>query len=445
MSKRAAIKKKISERREKAVTLFNRICRGEVALSGAWHRAVVAGRVFVVSSRKFVRDDCPTRASSITYTIILSLVPMLAVALTIYSVYYGVGRDRRELFNQILILLSEYNITMNIEPIFNTILGLVENAGKIGGISAAVMIFSATALFRSLEKSLNHIWNVKKGRTFLQKIVYYWAALTLGPVILGAGLYVATRLSTALTSITFVHSVIKFLAPFSIIWLLFLLAYVALPNARVPFRPAAVGASFTSAVWVLFILGFIVYVRSFAGSTFVIYGALAAVPIFLLMVYASSLILLFGAEVAFTLMHPESYRSLKQSGGGVGDLTVFEAISLLSHIYGKFEHSGGPSTTRELRRDAPARWQEIDRYLELFQEVGLISRDNDAGCLPATSSENVSLNRVIDAVMRAGMGIPAGADATRLGAFMAGLFERIAAGRKRAVGRLTLKDVIDKK
>jgi len=165
-----------------------------------WNKIINAAKIFIVSTRKFIKDDCFTKASAITFTIILSLVPALTVALTIYSIYYGVSENRKELFDKILHLISEYNIKVNIDPIFETILGLIDNAGKIGGISALLIIFSATAMLRSLEKSFNDIWKVKKGRPILLKIVYYWSALTLGPIMLGAGMAAATLVSTLLSS-----------------------------------------------------------------------------------------------------------------------------------------------------------------------------------------------------------------------------------------------------
>ena len=119
---------------------------------------------------------------------------------------------------------------------------------------------------------------------------------------------------------------INFFAPFVFIWLLFLLAYKTLPNIRVPFKQASIGAAFTGSVWVIFILLFIIYIKAFAKSTFAIYGALASIPLFLLMVYASSLIILYGAQVAYTLMHPETYASLKKTFLETEDLQVYYGI-----------------------------------------------------------------------------------------------------------------------
>lgn len=435
MSRKEAIKKRINDRKDKAVTLAKGIYYGDEVLTGAWHKIVGGVKVLIVAGWKFVKDDCFTRASSITYTIILSLVPLLTVGLAVYSLFTGVGQNEKELAVRVQMLLAEYNITMNISPIIETILGLVNNAGKIGGISAAVMIFSATALFRSLEDSLNAIWKIRKGRALHLQIIFYWAALTLGIILLASGAYVAARLSSALISP--LGALFGFLAPFAIIWLLFLLAYISLPNTKVPFKPAALGASFTGAVWVLFILGFTVYIRSFAGSTFAIYGALAAIPLFLLMVYASSLIILYGAEVAYTLTYPETYRSLKKAFSGRDELHVYQGIALLARIYRKFESGEGPTAPKELAKSG-----ETDAYVKLFLDGKLIIRGDDGSYLPSTSAARVRLNDVIDAILRISLAVPAGKSQGRQ--FLAQLFGKIESSRRSAVGALTLKDVMEK-
>jgi membrane protein len=762
MSRKQALQKKLKSAMNKAERFSKKIYSGEETAGGIVNRIINTVKVFIASTRKFILDDCLTKASAITYTIILSLVPMLTVALTILSVYYKVGKNKKELFDQILLLMADYNIKMNIDPIIDTILGLVENAGKIGGISAAVIIFSATALFRSLEKSLNDIWNVRKGRPVLLKIIYYWAAITLGPIMLAAGLYVSTRLSTILSSpnyyasavtagdrmwvagdrstirvadagndrfnaldasggairfenqrvyrydvgektfigqdeplepgnlkktrfrgiqfigdrgwivgtdgiilttatggsrwsirkygdfnfndirmlnerrgfiaaesgrllstadggasweiqewegqpdltsiafrgntgiiaggrgiilrtddggttwekqtlegarrqnryanITaaymlsekelwlaggdgtllfsgdggkswtsrkcdgvnyravfflnseegvaggdkgklvrtadggatwagvklpmlrinsillrdgrlwavgdagtimasddkgatwkyvkkgrsFAYTIINFLAPFAIIWLLFLLAYISLPNTKVSFIPAALGASFTSAVWVMFIMGFIVYIKSFAGSTFAIYGALAGVPLFLLMVYASSLIILYGAEVAYTLMHPETYQSLQKPGRDPEELNVYNGIDLIARIYRKFESGMGASSMKELHGSAACGPKKLDLYLRLFAEEGLIVQDGGGDYMPAGSSAAISMNRVIDAILRISHAVPVPGGKSSFKIFLGKLFSRITASRRKVVGKLTLKELMDK-
>lgn len=437
MSKKEPIGKKIN-RKDKAVNLAKDIYRG-TALAAVWHRILNPIKILIVAARKFQKDECFTRASSITYTIILSLVPMLTVGLAVYSLYSGVGHNEKALIDLVNGILDKYAISMDIDPIIGTILGLVNNAGKVGGISAAMMVFSATALFRSLENSLNVIWNVKKGRPVHMQVIFYWAALSLGIILLASGTYATARLSALISPLS---GLINFLAPFAVIWLLFLMAYISLPNTKVPFKAAALGASFTSAVWVAFILLFIVYVKSFADSTFAIYGALAAIPLSLLMVYASSLIILYGAEVAYTLMYPETYHSFKQAFNDRDELHAYRGIILLSLIYRKFESGGGPTAPNELAKTGAGNAGEVNAYLGLFADRGLVIPGCDGSYLPSASSARIRLNDVIDAVTGTSPDAPGGRSPERR--FLAKLFEKITASRRSVVGSLTLKDVIGK-
>ena len=755
-------KKKQVDALTKARSVAGNIYHGNNVFTGTLGHLIKAAKVLVVSARKFFRDDCPTKASSITYTIILSLVPALTVALSIYSLYYGVGQNKKELFDRILLFMTEHNVKVNIDPIFDAILGLIENAGKIGGISAAVMIFSATAMLRTMEKSMNNIWKVRQARPIFLKIIYYWSALTLGPIMLAAGMTVATQISSVLSSpnynagavtsagrlwvvgdkstlletetgvirftdvtvdsgkidfnnqrvysydsgmaafteqdlridpiemkkikyrsvqfignrgwiagtdgilltsadgglswqihkfgtinfnairmlsetsgfiaaeggilmttadggksweaqewegrpnfysiafyrdagiITgsrgtilrtgdggktwelslvneakrlgrlvningaffidesriwllgsdglllysvdsgekwsakrfreysyhsawffnpdegvvggdngtiirttnggeswesrtlptlrvnsliyrnnrlwaigdagaimastdrgnawqtikkgkrFAYTIINFIAPFGFIWLLFLLAYITLPNTRVPFRPAAIGASFTAAVWVIFILVFIVYVKGFAQGTFAVYGALAAIPLFLLMVYASSMIILFGAELSYTLMHPDSYRSLKKPSDGRNDYHVYYGIAALMQIYRKFESGGGATSLRELRKSAAGKSEKMEEYLRLFLESNSIVQNENREYLPTNSSGNVQLNGVIDTILHGSLDMPVAPGKSSYRHFLDRLFKQITASRRKVIGELTLKDLIDR-
>jgi len=215
------------------------------------------------------------------------------------------------------------------------------------------------------------------------------------------------------------------------------------PNIKVPFKPAAVGAAFTSTVWVIFILLFIVYIKGFAQGTFAIYGTLAAIPLFLLMVYASSLIILYGAEVAYSLMHPETYQSPLKAYQNRQEPNVYSGIALLRHIYRKFEGGDGASSLKELQKAIGGAADEIDLYIRLFTDEKLILKDSDSDYLPATNSGNVRINDIIDLAVNPNLGIPAGPEKS-FTVFMKRLFNKISASRKKAVGDLTLKELIDK-
>jgi len=182
------------------IQMINQIYRGDEAFNWLLTKLVNTIKIFIVATRKFIKDDCLTKSSSIAYTTIVSLIPTLAVLLTIYSIFSGVGDKKDELFNQITIFLVEHNIKINVDPFFQTISSLIDNAAKIGGVGAVVLAFSATAVLRTLEKSLNDIFKISKQRSMFLKVIYYWAALTLGPIMLVAATAVATQISNTLSA-----------------------------------------------------------------------------------------------------------------------------------------------------------------------------------------------------------------------------------------------------
>lgn len=714
------------------------------------------GRVFFASGEKFMKDDCLTKASSIAYTLIVSLIPMLAVAFTFMS--FGTNMNREALFNQIQKLLVEYNLSrLNLDPYLDAISNLLDNATRIGGIGIVVLIFSATAILRTMEHSLNTIWKTQKERPIVLKMVYYWAALTLLPIMMIAGTTAATQISSAfsspnnnavytapdgalwvagnrgiirksapksnffqhitaeqidfenqrlnafdnasqtfekeeavidetefakldfnsiyfsgskgwitakngymlvtenngarwrierwgqfnlnditmvndktgfiataggfllktndgganwepisftditssinkvvfrgkngyalcnrgyilkttdsgvnwnpvqieksrvkkkhanLNSISFIDdnhawiacdeglilmtsdglstfsanhyktynyvsvcmtslksgfiagddgviiktldggktwlkkdvsrgrismlslrngdiwaagsggvlvssdsmqhswngekgtglviSLLNFFGPFLFIWLSFLLVYLLLPNVKVPFKPAAIGASITGAIWVGFLLGFIVYVKSFANGTFAVYGALAAFPIFLLLVYASAVIILFGAEVSYMLVFLDSYTRRKRMKKSSNEVLVYTGLRIINEVYKRFEAGDGPTTQEQILKLCE-KSAVADYYLSLFKNAKLIYVKEGNEYTPATSSVNVKVAELVALIHDASYEIPANSPNDNLKKNFTKLFGEIGDARNKIIGDMKLSEIL---
>jgi membrane protein len=132
-----------------------------------------------------------------------------------------------------------------------------------------------------------------------------------------------------------IYSILRITFPLIAIWLFFLMLYTLIPNTKVPIKAAMIGAIVTGVIFLLFLYGFGVYVRSFSGSTFMIYRALAAVPLFLLGVYSISNIILLGAEITATLQYRDRYLSdnIFKEKSFETDYFFYNAIQLLILIY----------------------------------------------------------------------------------------------------------------
>ncbi|PKL17383.1 MAG: hypothetical protein CVV49_11235 [Spirochaetae bacterium HGW-Spirochaetae-5] len=236
---------------------------------------------------------------------------------------------------------------------------------------------------------------------------------------------------------------INFFAPFLFIWLFFLMAYSTIPNTKIPFKYSAIGAAFTGSIWVLFILLFIVYVKAFASGTFAIYGALASIPLFLLMIYASALIILYGAEVAFTMMHPETYSSLKNFFEDTKKVNMYFGLLILQSIYFKFESGKGNTQYSELMKKTGNNSIDLDYFLTLFSEQKLIRNDNEGEYMPTNTSSNVKLADIFDLINEAKIAIPPSQMRKNQGAgSIKDIFDKLNNQRNKVLSDMTLKDLV---
>ena len=243
---------------------------------------------------------------------------------------------------------------------------------------------------------------------------------------------------------SFLSFLLNFLAPFGFIWILFLMIYMVLPNTKIPFKPAAIGAAFTSSVWVVFILLFNFYIKFFAKGTLAIYGALAAFPLFLLLIYASTLIILYGAELSYILMHPHLYLDLK-NGSKISEkikIYVYNGISILYQIYKQFEDGKGAVSYNDLLNMNSNIENELEAYLILFKKEGLILETEEDFYIPTNSSKNIILSDLFDVIQNTSLAIPGVSQNDVLKKYLQDIFTKIKNSQNEYLGSISLNDVI---
>lgn len=147
-------------------------------------------RFLIVSFEKFMRDEAMMRATSISYSIIVSFVPTLVVVMLLGAKFINL----EEYFAMATEFIRKNGIPLDPEPYFQVIKELLHNAGKIGGIGFLVMLFSATTVLRNIENALNRIWRVQKDRPMLQKLSGFVMVMIFGPVLLTLGISYAQML-----------------------------------------------------------------------------------------------------------------------------------------------------------------------------------------------------------------------------------------------------------
>ncbi|AZP13985.1 YihY family inner membrane protein [Undibacterium parvum] len=243
----------------------------------------------------------PQVAGSLTFTTVLALVPIITIALAIFTAF--------PLFNNFRTSLEAYFI-QNLMPkgISNTVMGYLTQfatkATRLSAIGGVALMVTAVTTLSMIDRSFNQIWHVKQGRPIMQRILVYWAIITLGPLLIGISLsatsYLFSATSGVVGAVPFVGAVFYTMVSIFFTTGAFTLLYLAVPNRSVDWRDAAWGGLFAALAFEISKRLFAVFVTRFPTYT-MIYGALAAIPIFLLWIYLSWLITLIGAVIAASL------------------------------------------------------------------------------------------------------------------------------------------------
>lgn len=267
-------------------------------------------------------------AGSLTFTTVLSIVPLLAVALSVFTAFPLFAEYRAALEQLLLRELLPPQIAVT------TLRYLNDFTAKATGLTAFGLLFlivTALLMILTVDRALNDIWNVRQRRGLVARVLVYWALLTLAPLVIGASLSATSYLlSTSGTTLAESQGVLRALLdvlPFVLGGLALSTLYVIVPNRRVLWRDALIGAFVASLIGELISQGFGVYIK--AGTLTGIYGAFSALPLFLLWVYFSWFALLFGAAIAATLPMLRATRFADERRAGNRFLTALALLRVL--------------------------------------------------------------------------------------------------------------------
>lgn len=250
--------------------------------------------------RDFWAYGCQKSAAALTYMTLFAIVPLMTVFYAMFSLvpdFSGVGEQLRE-------LIFTHLIPETGQEVQNYLQDFASQARSLTGFGVGMLVVTAYLMLTNIEKTFNAIWGVQKSRQGLSSFLLYWAVLSLGPLLIGAGLAMNTyMLSLKLFFNEFdsfgVSTLVFRAVPFVLLVSAFTLLFAAVPNCRVPLRYAIIGGVVTS---MLFELIQDIFTLAVANSSFqLIYGAFAVVPLFLLWVNLIWTIVLAGAIFVRTL------------------------------------------------------------------------------------------------------------------------------------------------
>ena len=367
----------------------------------AMHQALAKAKSFalfaVYCAKRFDGNRGPYTAAALSYSTLLALVPLLTVGFAILNAFGSFQSMKEDLQSKLFaLMLPDAALTVS-----DYLTHFVSNASQMTGAGVIGLAITAVLLLNTINSAFNAIWKASEPRPFWLRMLVFWTLLTLGPLLIGASISLSTYAfaQVQISGIQDYQGPSQLMAratTFGLSTLGFTLLFLVVPNRAVRLKHALIGAMFAALVFEVLKRGFGLFFSTFVSYE-QIYGALAAVPVFLVWMYLSWTVLLLGAEIAAAL--PE----WRAAGGRHGRIVQAPGakLALALTLLGRLKNA----TTRgrvlregPLARGLPVTLEELDQVLSALQHGRFVARGGRSHWVLCRDLSKVTLNDLITAL-----------------------------------------------
>jgi membrane protein len=333
------------------------------------------------------------RAMALTYISLFALVPALVVAFSVVQAFTGTERIADALHRFLLDNLA-VGAGDALQPVLERFItnAHATSAGVVGGL---LLVWSALTLFSNVDRAVNDTWGIHRGRSLRQQAVIYWMGLTLGPLLLASSITVAATARSWLAGTD-----ARFLATAAGVLLtcaFFTVLYVIVPVTKVRLLPAVAGGLAAGISWEVAKWGY----AALVGKIFryhAIYGSVAAVPIFILWLFVSWSILLFGARLVYVVQNAAAvFAGAPHPGTRAGREILAGQVAL--EVARAFDRGALPPDEAEVASRLGASPDDVDDLVAILRKAGVLVTVADGGLVPARPLERITLEDVRRAVL----------------------------------------------
>ena len=358
-------------------------------------------KIIILSVRQFLNDRVLVRASALTYSTLLSIIPILAL---LFAIARGFG------FDSFVETMFRSNVTEEqAELVISWINSYLEHAqsGIFIGVGLIMLLWTVYNLIDNIELSFNTIWQVKYPRTMFRQITDYFSMMLLFPILIvvsgGLTIFMTTYLKE-MENFLLLAPVIKFfirLIPYMLIWGMFIGMYVFIPNTKVRLSHAwfpgiLAGSAFQAFQYI--------YVNSqiWISNYNAIYGSFAALPMFLLWLQISWTICLFGAQLTYASQNISNFSFDKDTRNISHRYREFVSILIMSLIAKRFAHNEPPYTAEAISEACriPIQLTHLTLYelqeIHLIHEVSTDEKNDDIAYLPSMDINQLNVALLLD-------------------------------------------------
>ena len=379
-------------------------------MSRARLRAAV--RVLGEAWQGFLEDEGPLRATGLAYVSLLALVPLTAVTLGVLAALPVFER----LAARVNTFVFRHFLPETGETVQRAVETLAANAGRLGLVGAVMLVATALLMMAAVDGTLNRIWRVRTRAGLWQRLAAWWTVLTLGPVLLGSAIALATFAAARLPGSVAGTETQRLLLGALALALeagACALLYALVPRRPVPVRHALAGAAVAAVLLELARRGFGAYVASIETYR-TLYGPLAALPLLLIWVQVSWMVVLYGAEVSRALALPRG-----APREGVAEARLAAAVHALGHLAAAQRTGGAPGTAALAQGLTAAEAAELEGALERLARAGLVRRAAGGGWVLARGLGHATAAELAEALGLMPPAVAARGTAGRIGALLA--------------------------
>jgi len=371
-------------------------------------------KIFLLAVHGIARGKTQLRASALTFYTLLSIVPVAAMG---FGIAKGFGLEKH-LEQELLAKFPEQDAMVHLVVNFSN--SLLENTkgGLIAGIGVLLLIWAIIKVLGHTELAFNNIWKVRRARSYVRKFADYTAIVLVSPLLLvisgSATVFIRTQFETLAgrnSMLQFFGPVVTFflsLLPYLLLWVLFTMVYLVIPNTRVRFAPALIAGIITGTIFQvvqLIYIGFQVGVAKYNA----IYGSFAALPLLLIWLQLSWLIVLFGAQLTYAIQHVDEYGCSIDTPQLSSAEKRLASLLIAHHIIKNFIAGAIPLAPSRIARDLDIPVRVVRMILREFVQSGLFakaaigdSKHRTTGVQPAVDVNQLTVTKVLGTLDRTG-------------------------------------------
>ena len=416
-----------------------------------WKRAIVRMlRVLSLALRGFREDFCALRATSLTFYTLLSIVPVAAMA---FGIAKGFGFQQileQQLFEN---FPGQHEIVSKIVVFAQTLLKTTQG-GVIAGFGLVLLFWTVKKVLSNIEASFNSIWGVRQPRSIVRKFSDYLSIILISPLLVilqsSATVFITTQISEIadrIALIGFFSPLITLsfkLIPYVLVWVLFTMLYLVMPNTRVKFSSGLIAGVIAGTVYQLFQWLYI-SLQVGAARYNAIYGSFAALPLFLVWLQVSWTIVLFGAEISFAKQHARDHEFESDTEQASPGLRKMVALQITRLIVQKFVDGAPPLTAEAIAAGVERPPRLTQRVLGELVEGGVLNEVQMEGeeiptYVPARDVDQFTLSYILEALETRGVNEipwPQGQEASALALALSQLRESV----RQSPGNRRLKEL----